>query len=848
MLAGVPVALQTPAATQLLQLTQPQPVGAGGAPLVLPQFDAAMATAMADAGRVGLAPTSAQQRDGTRPTASATATASAARPTTIASHGAESAKTPQSVQAAFLQPIGPAAILPAEGVPGAAASADRGSSPAIQPSSPILTGMPPALQTKGTRYADVADLQRPAQTVSSIGPAAILPAEGVPGAATSADRGSSPIAIALPTAALLTAMDGNAVAGVKSLADSLQQPLTVVRQAKRGGAVPDGSTPAGAATFVAATPNQPSEFIPSSLAMVPTDEGNAPRTDTAAAQEAASRQPALSPALAITATATPQALPQPRPESIAGAEPAARPAANATRRGEANDRQRPAQAAPQEPAEVATVDESIATAVERFAGSVQPLAVSLKSAGHRSAISDGAAPISHDAIDAVVAPLPAQFAPPTATETPASLLQTSAQQAAAIGTPASASPRPMGDPPPAEIAAPVPGSTTAIPNDAQRMATRHEPQQAGAEWVLPALSESDATPAKAMVDAAPANDAPAPPATALSQVLPLPAAAWNGTEPATRPAGVATRTEVVPDRQQAAQALPPSAAEPAITPPIQGAAPILSLIDPGTPPATVPNGRPRTTSSEYASAAARKPVGSVPMHVATASLAEPRSSAPTSPSPATRDVIGDAPIAPSSANSASPVAMEPSVQLQGSTQTSATAPGAPTELDSPRPTVASPAEQVAPVLVSMAHAQDGAQRLTLRLDPAGLGHVQIRIDRTLDAAARVDITVEKPETLLLLLRDQPQLQRALDQAGIPPDGRSVTFHIATPEAGPRYDGGQAPSGIGTGSPGTGDASHGASHQGGRPARGAFADTDDTKASFAHAAPKNWVRAGLDITA
>ena len=81
----------------------------------------------------------------------------------------------------------------------------------------------------------------------------------------------------------------------------------------------------------------------------------------------------------------------------------------------------------------------------------------------------------------------------------------------------------------------------------------------------------------------------------------------------------------------------------------------------------------------------------------------------------------------------------------------------------------------------MGHAPDGAQRLTVRLDPPELGQVQVRIDRPPDAPARVEITVEKPETLTLLLRDQPQLQHALDQAGVPPEGRSVTFHIASPE-------------------------------------------------------------------
>jgi len=63
-------------------------------------------------------------------------------------------------------------------------------------------------------------------------------------------------------------------------------------------------------------------------------------------------------------------------------------------------------------------------------------------------------------------------------------------------------------------------------------------------------------------------------------------------------------------------------------------------------------------------------------------------------------------------------------------------------------------EQIAPALVAMGHAPDGAQRLT----PQGLGQARVRIDRPPDAAARVDITVEKTEALTLLPRDQPQLQ------------------------------------------------------------------------------------------
>jgi hypothetical protein len=137
--------------------------------------------------------------------------------------------------------------------------------------------------------------------------------------------------------------------------------------------------------------------------------------------------------------------------------------------------------------------------------------------------------------------------------------------------------------------------------------------------------------------------------------------------------------------------------------------------------------------------------------------------------------------------------------------------------------------------------------MTLRLDPPDLGHVQIRIDRPLEAPARVEITVERPETLTLLVRDQPQLQRALDQAGIPPDGRSVTIHIAAAEPGPRSDAGTAPS-PGTSSAGGWDASYGASRQNGDPPRHHTGNPDDNDADFVQAEIPVWVRGGLDITA
>jgi len=162
------------------------------------------------------------------------------------------------------------------------------------------------------------------------------------------------------------------------------------------------------------------------------------------------------------------------------------------------------------------------------------------------------------------------------------------------------------------------------------------------------------------------------------------------------------------------------------------------------------------------------------------------------------------------------------------------------------PAPESPASQLAPALMSLANGPGGAQRLTLRLAPPELGQVQIRIERPQDAPPRVDITVEQSATLILLLRDQPQLQRTLDQAGVPQDGRSVTFHLAPPETNARPD--AAPTfapGAGTAGQ-TGAGWHGPSRQGGGPRHPDPAIADDT--DFTPAPPPTWLRAGLDITA
>ena len=121
------------------------------------------------------------------------------------------------------------------------------------------------------------------------------------------------------------------------------------------------------------------------------------------------------------------------------------------------------------------------------------------------------------------------------------------------------------------------------------------------------------------------------------------------------------------------------------------------------------------------------------------------------------------------------------------------------------------------------------------------------------------LIVERPQTLLLLLRDQDQLHRALDQAGVPADGRTVSFHLAsspqptqagsdTSRGGSQTDYGQT----GFNQMGTNaGTSHGGQNQHGQSASGRSAmrpGGEDTLALAAGPIVPGWRRAGVDITA
>jgi flagellar hook-length control protein FliK len=76
-----------------------------------------------------------------------------------------------------------------------------------------------------------------------------------------------------------------------------------------------------------------------------------------------------------------------------------------------------------------------------------------------------------------------------------------------------------------------------------------------------------------------------------------------------------------------------------------------------------------------------------------------------------------------------------------------------------------------------ASAKNGKSSFEIRLDPADLGRIDVRIDVDRNGQMTSHLTVEKPETLSMLQQDAPQLQRALDNAGFKTGDGGLQFSL-----------------------------------------------------------------------
>jgi chemotaxis protein MotD len=127
----------------------------------------------------------------------------------------------------------------------------------------------------------------------------------------------------------------------------------------------------------------------------------------------------------------------------------------------------------------------------------------------------------------------------------------------------------------------------------------------------------------------------------------------------------------------------------------------------------------------------------------------------TATAPANAQAGGNAPILP--LNLAQPIALPLSTMFQ------VAAPKAGAAVDA-----AVPVAGLAVEIVS--RAQEGGKRFDIRLDPPELGRVDVRLNVDDNGKVTSHLVVERSETLDLLRRDQPQLERALQQAGLNTDG------------------------------------------------------------------------------
>ena len=102
----------------------------------------------------------------------------------------------------------------------------------------------------------------------------------------------------------------------------------------------------------------------------------------------------------------------------------------------------------------------------------------------------------------------------------------------------------------------------------------------------------------------------------------------------------------------------------------------------------------------------------------------------------------------------------------------------------PTPMAQPVVEQLAVHIVKAA--AEGMDKISIKLRPAALGHIEIQLELSHDGRITAVVTAEKAETLDLLQRDARGLERALQEAGLRTNSDSLNFNLR----GEGRDGGQ----------------------------------------------------------
>jgi flagellar hook-length control protein FliK len=93
-------------------------------------------------------------------------------------------------------------------------------------------------------------------------------------------------------------------------------------------------------------------------------------------------------------------------------------------------------------------------------------------------------------------------------------------------------------------------------------------------------------------------------------------------------------------------------------------------------------------------------------------------------------------------------------------------------------TAAAATVPIAGLAVAIAsRAQAGSSQFDIRLDPPELGRIDVRLDVDRDGQVTSHVTVDRADTLQLLQSQQPQLERALEQAGLKTADNGLQFTL-----------------------------------------------------------------------
>ena len=319
-----------------------------------------------------------------------------------------------------------------------------------------------------------------------------------------------------------------------------------------------------------------------------------------------------------------------------------------------------------------------------------------------------------------------------------------------------------------------------------------------------AISKSPLEAANAGAGVTPAASPPGPDASAnpapavaplaglgVADLAPIKAAAPVITD-ATATATASASAEQMTTRAAAPDPSPVAAAIPAAAVAPKAAA--------KTPPAKIASTAPGEHASDDADTTATQPTGAgAKTLVAQAPAVDGNQKAAANPVEAAKPELPktDAPAAPQVRHAAA-------IQLQAEA-TDAGQPATAVLQPAPSAAAAAPVPQFSVIASSSAAvplnglalqiavtAQSGRSRFEIRLDPAELGRIDVRIDVDRHGQMTSHLTVEKPETLAMLRQDAPQLQRALDNAGFKTGDNGLQFSLRDQSSSGQNGGDQAP--------------------------------------------------------